>query len=109
MIFTIENITALVKPLAQKYQVKEVYLFGSYARLEADHDSDIDLIVIGGDAFKATDVSLPFPHNKSELHYNEEIGKYFGSSAASIAVSLSRTRKKLRKHLEKEGYFNDRQ
>ncbi len=40
---------------------------------------------------------------------NEEIGKYFGSSAASIAVSLSRTRKKLRKHLEKEGYFNDRQ
>ena len=55
-IFTIENITALVKPLAQKYQVKEVYLFGSYARGEADENSDLDFLVIGGEGFKLTQI-----------------------------------------------------
>ena len=38
-IFTLEDITALVKPLAEKYNVKEVYLFGSYARGEVNGDS----------------------------------------------------------------------
>lgn len=41
-IFTLENINRLVKPLADKYRVKEIYLFGSYARGEADEDSDLD-------------------------------------------------------------------
>ena len=44
-IFTLENIMAMVKPLAEKYQVKEIYLFGSYARGEATADSDVDLLV----------------------------------------------------------------
>ena len=55
-IFTIENITALVKPLAQKYQVKEVYLFGSYARGDADENSDLDFLVFGGEGFKLTQI-----------------------------------------------------
>ena len=37
-IVPLENITALVKPLAEKYHVREIYLFGSYARGEADED-----------------------------------------------------------------------
>ena len=41
-VFTIENIISLVKPIAEKYQVKEIYLFGSYARGEANVDSDLD-------------------------------------------------------------------
>lgn len=55
-IFTIENIAALVKPLAQKYHVKEVYLFGSYARGEADENSDLDFLVFGGEGFKLTQI-----------------------------------------------------
>ena len=55
-IFTIENITTLVKPLAKKYQVKEVYLFGSYARGESDENSDLDFLVIGGEGFKLTQI-----------------------------------------------------
>ncbi len=53
-IFTIENINRLVKPLADKYRVKEIYLFGSYARGEADADSDLDFLVFGGEQFKRT-------------------------------------------------------
>ena len=55
-IFTLENITAMVKPLAEKYHVKEIYLFGSYARGEADENSDLDFLVFGGENFKLTNV-----------------------------------------------------
>ena len=51
---TIHDIEAKVKPLAQKYKIKEVYLFGSYARNEATEDSDLDFLVYGGDDFKLT-------------------------------------------------------
>jgi Predicted nucleotidyltransferases len=35
-----------VAPIAKKYNLKEVYLFGSYARGEAREDSDIDLLYV---------------------------------------------------------------
>ena len=54
IIFTIENIISLVKPIAEKYQVKRIYLFGSYARNEANEDSDLDFLVYGGEDFKLT-------------------------------------------------------
>ena len=55
-VITLENITALVKPLTKKYHVKEIYLFGSYARGEADENSDLDFLVFGGDGFKLTSI-----------------------------------------------------
>lgn len=53
-VFTIKDIENLVKPIAQKYKVKEVYLFGSYARGEANESSDLDFLVYGGENFKLT-------------------------------------------------------
>lgn len=41
---TLEAITALVRPLAKKYHVKDIYLFVSYARGEADAQSDKALV-----------------------------------------------------------------
>ena len=55
-IFTLDNIKALVKPFAEKYHVKEIYMFGSYARGEADENSDLDFLVFGGEEFKLTSV-----------------------------------------------------
>ena len=55
-VITLENITALVKPLTKKYHVKEMYLFGSYARGEADENSDLDFLVFGGEGFKLTSI-----------------------------------------------------
>lgn len=51
-IFTIKDIETMVKPIAEKYKVKEIYLFGSYARGEADENSDVDFLVLGGNDFK---------------------------------------------------------
>ena len=45
MIYTIDEIRQRVLPVAEKYRLKAVYLFGSYARGEAREDSDIDLLV----------------------------------------------------------------
>ena len=53
-VFTMEHIVAAVKPLADKYCVKKIYLFGSYARGEADENSDLDFLVFGGEMFKRT-------------------------------------------------------
>ena len=55
-IFTIENIIDLVKPIAEKYHVDQIYLFGSYARGEAGIDSDLDFLVYGGEQFKLTTI-----------------------------------------------------
>lgn len=53
-VISLQDIMTLVKPLAEKYHVKELYLFGSYARGEADAASDLDFLVFGGDGFKLT-------------------------------------------------------
>jgi len=43
--YTIDEIRRRITPVAEKYGLPAVYLFGSYARGEAREDSDIDLIV----------------------------------------------------------------
>lgn len=43
--YTIEEITRRVTPVAKKYKLAAVYLFGSYARGEATAESDVDLLV----------------------------------------------------------------
>lgn len=53
-VFTLEDIVSLVKPIAEKYHVQEIYLFGSYARGEANKDSDLDFLVYGGEKFRLT-------------------------------------------------------
>lgn len=45
MIYTIEEIRERIEPVARQYRVKELYLFGSYARGEATEESDVDLLV----------------------------------------------------------------
>lgn len=45
MVYTLEEISRRVRPVAEKYHLKAVYVFGSYARGEAREDSDVDLLV----------------------------------------------------------------
>ena len=53
-ILSLSRIKEIIKPIALKYKVKEIYLFGSYARGEATSESDLDFLVFGGEDFKLT-------------------------------------------------------
>ena len=55
-IYTHQELQNMIKPIIQKYNASDAWLFGSYARNEATPDSDIDLIIIGGSNFILTDV-----------------------------------------------------
>ena len=55
-ILSINEIQRIVRPLAEKYHISEVYIFGSYARNEATAKSDIDFLVFGGKEFKLTSI-----------------------------------------------------
>ena len=94
--YTIKEIQQRVTPVAQKYQLAAVYLFGSYARGEATAESDVDLLidltgsVIHGlnyvslyydlqDALQTsvdivTADTLDYPTDRrSEIHFNETV------------------------------------
>ena len=48
MPYSIEQLKDIISPIARQHGVKKVYLFGSYARGEADKDSDVDLKIEKG-------------------------------------------------------------
>ena len=45
VIYTQDQIRQIVAPIAEKYHLKAVFLFGSYARGDATENSDVDLLV----------------------------------------------------------------
>lgn len=45
MIYSIDELRQMVAPIAAKYNLPAVYVFGSYARNEATEDSDIDVLI----------------------------------------------------------------
>ena len=55
-VFTIDFIKEQIAPIARKYGVDSIYVFGSYARGEATGDSDVDLLVFGGANFKPANI-----------------------------------------------------
>ena len=45
MIYTLDEIKKRILPVIEKYNIPEMYLFGSYARGEATEESDLDFLV----------------------------------------------------------------
>lgn len=45
MVYTQDEIRRLIVPIAEKYKLRGVYLFGSYARGTATEESDVDLLI----------------------------------------------------------------
>ncbi len=55
-VMTFDEIVLIVKPLAEKYKIEKIYLFGSYARKEATKESDLDFLVYGGKDFRPVSI-----------------------------------------------------
>lgn len=47
-VYTIDELKSVVAPIAKKYQIAKVYLFGSFARGDYDEQSDIDIRIEKG-------------------------------------------------------------
>ena len=47
-IYTVEEIKRRFEKVAQKYEIEEAYLFGSYARGSATKKSDVDIFIKEG-------------------------------------------------------------
>lgn len=45
MVYSIDELRRIITPIAKKYNIPAVYLFGSYARGEADDKSDVDVLI----------------------------------------------------------------
>lgn len=54
--YTIGELRSIITPLLDKYDMASASLFGSYARGQADADSDIDVLLHGKPGFRALDV-----------------------------------------------------
>ena len=48
-VLTIKQIKERILPIANKYNIHDIYLFGSYARGEATNKSDVDIYCESGD------------------------------------------------------------
>jgi predicted nucleotidyltransferase len=71
MVYTIDEIKERIRPVAEKYNLPAVYLFGSYARGEADEKSDIDLMIDRNGA----DFSKPFAYFGLFDDFEESLSK----------------------------------
>lgn len=47
-IYSVEDIKKNIFNILKKYGIKKAYIFGSYARNEANKNSDIDIMIVGG-------------------------------------------------------------
>lgn len=53
---TLIEIENCIRLLVSRYHAEYALLFGSYARDEATASSDVDVVVVGGNQFKKTDI-----------------------------------------------------
>jgi len=75
-VLTIKQIKERIKPIMEKHHIKDVYLFGSYARGEANKDSDVDIYCERGDVdtlYKAFD-------------FDEELEKALGKKVDVVTI-----------------------
>lgn len=79
MVYSIQQIREIVTPVAIKYRIPAVYLFGSYARGEAGEDSDMDFLV------DTAGMELTSPPKIGALHCDLE--KAFGKEIDLVMVS----------------------
>ena len=68
-VLTIKQIKERIRPVMEKHGIKEVYLFGSYSRGEANRNSDVDIYCDKGD------VDTLWKHSALEDELAEVLGK----------------------------------
>ncbi len=90
-VLTIKQIKQLIKPVISKYQIEEVFLFGSYARGEANSNSDIDIYCSRGKIRTLYDLT----------DFKEDLENALGKKVDVVTIG-SQMDDSFRKHLEED-------
>ena len=90
-VLTIKQIKLLIKPAIDKHHITDVYLFGSYARGEANNDSDVDIYCSSGDLQSLTDLAA----------FKEELSHALGKEVDVITIG-SQMHDYFKKQLEED-------
>ncbi len=90
-ILTIKQIKERIKPVMDRHQIKDVYLFGSYSRGEANRDSDVDIYCESGDIESLYD----------EVEFVEELETALGKKVDVVTIG-SQMHEYFRTQLEKD-------
>ena len=90
-ILTIKEIKERIRPIMQKHGIQDVYLFGSYARGEANRDSDIDIYCDRGDVTTLWEQSI----------FEEELINALGKEVDVVTIG-SQMHDFFRQQLEKD-------
>ena len=96
MVYTIDEIKAKIIPIAKQYNLSKVYLFGSYARGEADEKSDVDIAIELNDESSYFDV-----YGKLLTLFDGEIDILLVSDLLSPKTYIGK--------LVKQNFLNDRE
>ena len=90
-VLTIKQIKEKIKPIMLKHGIKEVYLFGSYSRGEANRNSDVDIYCDDGDIKSLYD----------EVDFIEELEMALGKKVDVVTIG-SDMNEYFRKQLEED-------
>lgn len=90
-ILTIKKIKEIIMPILNSKGIKEIYLFGSYARGEADSNSDVDIYCEIGNVKNLYDV----------VDLNEELEKRLKKDV-DLIFSNSRLEKTFEENMRKD-------
>lgn len=90
-VLTIKQIKERIKPIMKKHGIKNVYLFGSYARGEANSKSDVDIYCDKGDV----DSLL------KAVAFDDELEEALGKKVDVVTIG-SRMHEFFRKQLEED-------
>ena len=77
-IYSIKQIKTIIKPILNKYGIKDINLFGSYARGEANKNSDIDIYCDKGNIKTLIDQGIL--EDELEDALNKKVDIIFSSS-----------------------------
>lgn len=90
-VLTIKQIKEQIKPIIAKHGIKDVYLFGSYARGEANSNSDVDIYCDRGDVDSLWKLSA----------FNDELVNALGKDVDIVTIG-SKMNDFFRKQLEED-------
>ncbi len=77
-VLTLAQIKKKIKPILNKYGINDIYLFGSYARGEANKDSDVDIYCEKGNI--KTFVDQGFMKDELEDSLNKKVDIIFNTT-----------------------------